>query len=152
MRAVVSTVSEASVEVDGQIIAAVTGPAALALVGAGREDSPDAAVTMARKIAELRIFPPLGEDLSSGGRRDASAADVDAEILVVSQFTLMGATAKGRRPSWSAAAAGDQAERAIAAMVAELRSRNLRVSTGRFGATMRVASVNEGPFTVLIDT
>lgn len=149
MRAVVSTVSEASVTVNGEVVGSVTGPALLALVGVGREDAPDAWETVARKIAELRILPEAGQPWES--QRNASASDVGASVLVVSQFTLMGATAKGRRPSWSAAAPGENASEIIDKMVGYLRDRGLTVATGEFGAMMKVHSVNEGPFTVIIE-
>lgn len=112
----------------------------MALVGVGREDSADAWETMARKIAELRILD--GE---------LSAVDAGAQVLVVSQFTLMGATKKGRRPSWVDAAPGPEAEPVIEKIVENLRNRGLTVETGQFGAMMEVTSVNDGPFTVLVE-
>lgn len=147
MKAVVSTVEKASVTVDGEVVGAVDATrdgvrrgALLALVGVGRDDSPQAWRTMARKIAELRLLPPVDE--SWDARRDCGAEDNGAEILVVSQFTLMGATAKGRRPSWSGAAPGPDAEQVIGLIVDELRERGLTVATGRFGAMMEVTSTN----------
>jgi D-tyrosyl-tRNA(Tyr) deacylase len=98
---------------------------------------------MARKIHELRIFP--GED------GEVSAADLGLPVLVVSQFTLYGDTRKGRRPSWVDAAPGDVAEPLVDAVVAELRARGATVATGRFGARMQVSSVNDGPFTLLLE-
>ncbi|MDN6387985.1 MAG: D-aminoacyl-tRNA deacylase [Corynebacterium sp.] len=165
MTAVVSTVKDASVTVAGEVVGAVDGNrdgagrgALLALVGAGREDGPDAWRTVARKIAELRLLVPAGqtedaEDAGASGtvRRDAGAQDNGAEVLVVSQFTLMGSTAKGRRPSWAAAAPGPDAETAINLIVEELRRRGLRVETGRFGAMMAVATTNDGPYTVIVE-
>lgn len=157
MKAVVSTVSSAQVTVAGDVVGAVDGNrdgagrgALLALVGVGREDAPDAWRTVARKIADLRILPAPGEPWD--GVRGSGAADNGAEILVVSQFTLMGATAKGRRPSWSAAAPGEDAEKVIDLLVDDLRGRGLTVATGRFGAMMEVSSVNQGPFTVIVET
>lgn len=143
MKAVLTRVKAASVTVDGEIVGAIDGGGTggvLALVGVGRDDDPDAWRTMARKIAELRILD--GE---------LSIQDVGAPVLVVSQFTLMGETKKGRRPSWSAAAPGDRAEPIIGRIVEDLRGRGLEVATGRFGAMMEVASVNDGPFTVLVE-
>lgn len=143
MKAVLTRVSSASVTVDGEVVGAIECPETggiLALVGVGAEDSEDAWRTMARKIAELRILE---------GERNVLQAQ--APVLVVSQFTLMGATAKGRRPSWSAAARGEVAKPVIDKIVAELRGMGLRVEEGRFGAMMKVASVNEGPFTVLVE-
>lgn len=143
MKAVLTRVSTASVTVDGEVVGAIDGGdtgGILALVGVGRDDDAEAWRTMARKIAELRILD--GE---------LSAEDANAPVLVVSQFTLMGATRKGRRPSWSAAASGPEAEPVIERIVADLRGRGLEVATGKFGAMMRVRSVNDGPFTVLVE-
>ncbi|OFN08720.1 D-aminoacyl-tRNA deacylase [Corynebacterium sp. HMSC074C11] len=143
MKAVLTRVKSASVTVDGSVVGHVDGGdtgAILALVGVGREDSADAWETMARKIAELRILD--GE---------LSAVDAGAQVLVVSQFTLMGATKKGRRPSWVDAAPGPEAEPVIETIVENLRNRGLTVETGQFGAMMEVTSVNDGPFTVLVE-
>ncbi|MDN8595964.1 D-aminoacyl-tRNA deacylase [Corynebacterium tuberculostearicum] len=147
MRAVLTRVSEATVTVDEETVGAIASPETgglLALVGVSREDMDDwqpRAEKMARKIAELRILD--GE---------VSVIDAGAPVLVVSQFTLYGRTAKGRRPSWADAAPGPEAERVIAAIIANLRERGVSVETGQFGAKMRVSSVNEGPFTVLVET
>ncbi|OFT71599.1 D-tyrosyl-tRNA(Tyr) deacylase [Corynebacterium sp. HMSC14B06] len=143
MKAVLTRVKSASVTVDGSVVGHVDGGdtgAILALVGVGREDTADAWETMARKIAELRILD--GE---------LSAVDAGAPVLVVSQFTLMGATKKGRRPSWVDAAPGPEAEPIIEKIVETLRNRGLTVETGQFGAMMEVTSVNDGPFTVLVE-
>lgn len=143
MKAVLTRVSEASVTVDGEVVGAIecadTG-GILALVGVGRDDADDAWETMARKIAELRILD---------GER--SVEDACAPVLLVSQFTLMGRTAKGRRPSWADAAPGDAAKPVIDKIAAALRERGIYVKEGQFGAKMRVQSVNEGPFTVLVE-
>ena len=147
MRAVLTRVSEATVTVDGETVGAIASPETgglLALIGVSREDMDDwqpRAEKMARKIAELRILD--GE---------VSVIDAGAPVLVVSQFTLYGRTAKGRRPSWADAAPGPEAEPVIAAIVANLRERGVSIETGQFGAKMRVSSVNEGPFTVLVET
>lgn len=147
MRAVLTRVSEATVTVDGETVGAITSPETgglLALIGVSREDMDDwqpRAEKMARKIAELRILD--GE---------VSVIDAGAPVLVVSQFTLYGRTAKGRRPLWADAAPGPEAEPVIAAIIANLRERGVSVETGQFGAKMRVSSVNEGPFTVLVET
>ena len=143
MKAVLTRVKSASVTVDGSVVGHVDGGdtgAILALVGVGREDAADAWETMARKIAELRILD--GE---------LSAVDAGAPVLIVSQFTLMGATKKGRRPSWVDAAPGPEAEPVIEKIVENLRNRGLTVETGQFGAMMEVTSVNDGPFTVLVE-
>lgn len=143
MKAVLTRVASASVTVDGEVVGAIdckdTG-GILALVGVGRDDDPQAWEIIARKIAELRILD---------GER--SVQDVGAPVLLVSQFTLMGRTAKGRRPSWSDAAPGDVAELVIAKIAAALRERGITVEEGRFGAMMDVESVNSGPFTVLVE-
>lgn len=141
MRAVVSRVTEASVTVDGEVVGALPGPGLLVLLGVSNDDDNADVDTMVRKIAELRIL-----------RDEQSAAGVGAPVLVVSQFTLMGSTTKGRRPSWSGAAPGDVAEPMVNAVVAGLRDRGLEVPTGVFGAMMQVHSVNDGPFTVLVET
>ena len=147
MRAVLTRVSEATVTVDGETVGAIAGPETgglLALIGVSREDMDDwrpRAEKMARKIAELRILD--GE---------VSVIDAGAPVLVVSQFTLYGRTAKGRRPSWADAAPGPEAEPVIEEIIANLRERGVSVETGQFGARMRVSSVNEGPFTVLVET
>ena len=141
MRAVLTRVSSASVTVDGETVGAIEEPGLLALVGVHREDGDADIEKMVRKIAELRVLDGA-----------VSVTDAAAPVLLVSQFTLYGRTAKGRRPSWSDAAGGEQAEAAIAEVTAGLRERGVTVAEGRFGAMMRVASVNEGPFTVLVDT
>src|SRR5699024_308541 len=104
MKAVISTVSQASVDVrdksgERRRVGEVSGPALLALIGSGKDDDADAWETMVRKIAELRLFPASGEPW--GGQRDLSVEEVGGSVLVVSQFTLMGKTKRGRRPSWS---------------------------------------------------
>jgi D-tyrosyl-tRNA(Tyr) deacylase len=140
VRAVAARVSRAEVRVDGEVVGRIDGPGLLVLLGVARADGPDAAPVMARKLHELRIL---------AGER--SCAELDAPLLVVSQFTLYGDTRKGRRPSWSAAAPPEQAEPLVEAVVAALRERGATVATGVFGALMEVESVNDGPFTVLVD-
>lgn len=143
MKAVLTRVKSATVTVDGEVVGHVDGAetgAILAIVGVGKQDSDDAWEIMTRKIAELRILD--GE---------LSAVDAGAPVLVVSQFTLMGETKKGRRPSWVNAAPGEVAEPVIEKIVEELRKRGLQVETGSFGAMMEVSSVNDGPFTVLVE-
>ena len=110
-------------------------------VAAHRDDTAEQASLMARKIAELRIM-----------RDERSVTDSGGAILLVSQFTLYGQTRKGRRPSWSDAARGEHAEALVDHVRDELRARGLTVETGRFGADMAVESVNDGPFTVIVDT
>jgi D-aminoacyl-tRNA deacylase len=139
VRAVVQTVSRASVTVDGQVVGAVTD-GLLVLVGVTHTDTPTLADTLARKVYELRILDD-----------EKSAADLGAPLLVVSQFTLYGDTRKGRRPSWTAAAPAEVAEPLVTAFVEALRERGAKVETGRFRAHMLVESVNVGPRTVLLE-
>lgn len=130
--------------VDGEAVGAV-GRGLCVLVGVTHEDTSEVAVAMARKLWQLRLFP------DEAGRMDRSACDVGAEVLVVSQFTLYGDTRRGRRPGWSAAAPGPVAEPLVDAVVEELRAQGARVATGRFGADMQVALVNDGPVTVIVE-
>jgi D-tyrosyl-tRNA(Tyr) deacylase len=139
MRAVVARVSHAAVHVDRDTVGAI-GPGLLVLLGVHRDDTPDAATVMARKLHELRILD---------GER--SCAETGAPLLVVSQFTLYGDTRKGRRPSWSAAAPPERARPLVDAVVGALRGRGASVATGVFGAAMAVESVNNGPFTVIVE-
>jgi D-aminoacyl-tRNA deacylase len=139
MRAVVQTVSRASVTVGDEVVGSIAD-GLLVLVGVTHDDSPSTAETMARKVYELRILDD-----------EASAADRAAPLLVVSQFTLYGEARKGRRPTWSAAAPAEVAEPLVTAFVAALRKRGATVATGRFRAQMLVESVNVGPRTVLIE-
>jgi D-tyrosyl-tRNA(Tyr) deacylase len=140
------------VVVAGEVVGELTEPGLLVLLGVHRDDGPDAPDLMARKLHELRL---LREERSDpDGRaplRDVSCAETGAGLLVVSQFTLYGDTRKGRRPSWSAAAAPEVARAAVDAVVAALRERGATVATGKFGADMRVDSSNDGPFTVLVE-
>ncbi|SHM46293.1 D-aminoacyl-tRNA deacylase [Cryptosporangium aurantiacum] len=139
MKAVVQTVSEASVTVDGEVVGAIKS-GLLVLVGVARTDTAAEAALLARKVYELRILD---------GER--SASDVGAPLLVVSQFTLYADTRKGRRPSWLAAAPAEQAEPMVDAVVAALRERGATVETGRFRTHMLVSSVNVGPQTILLE-
>jgi D-aminoacyl-tRNA deacylase len=141
VRAVVSRVSRASVTVDGEVVGALDGPGLLVLLGITHEDGPEQATIMARKLHELRIL-----------RDEQSVATTGAPLLIVSQFTLYGDTRKGRRPSWAAAARPEHAEPIVDAVVTALRDRGARVETGRFRAVMAVESINDGPFTVLVET
>jgi D-tyrosyl-tRNA(Tyr) deacylase len=140
MRAVAARVAEASVTVDNEVVGAILEPGLLVLLGIHADDDAVKASTMARKLHELRIL-----------RDEESCASAGAPLLVVSQFTLYGDTRKGRRPSWTAAARPEAAEPLVNAVVAGLRDRGATVATGRFGAIMAVRSVNDGPFTVLIE-
>lgn len=139
MRAVIQTVSEAEVHVDGKAVGAI-GDGLLVLVGVTHSDGPAEAKWLAEKIWKLRILP-----------EERSASDVDASILLVSQFTLYADTRKGRRPSWMAAAPGPVAEPLVEAVAEGLRSLGAHVETGEFGAMMEVRSVNVGPNTILLE-
>ena len=141
MRAVVQRATRASVVVDGEVVGALERPGLVVLVGAAVDDGPDDVAQVARKVAELRVL-----------RGEVSALDAGAPVLVVSQFTLLADTRRGRRPSWSAAAPGPVAEPLVDAVVADLRGRGLEVATGVFGADMAVELVNDGPVTILLDT
>ena len=140
MRAVVQRVSRASVSVDGEVVGAIDEPGLLVLVGVTHTDTPATADKLAEKTWQLRILP--GE---------VSCAEIGAPLLVVSQFTLYADTRKGRRPSWAAAAPGPVSEPLVNAYIEALRSRGAVVATGRFGAMMEVAGVNNGPVTLILD-
>lgn len=141
MRAVVQRVTRAAVRVDGEVVGAIDEPGLCALVGVTHADTPADADLLARKVWELRIMD---------GER--SASDLDAPVLVVSQFTLYADVRKGRRPSWSDAAPRPVSEPLVDAFVAALRGRGARVATGRFGADMAVELVNDGPVTLVLDS
>ncbi|OJF13598.1 D-aminoacyl-tRNA deacylase [Couchioplanes caeruleus] len=139
MRALIQTVSRASVTVADEVVGKIED-GLLVLLGVTHADTADIAATMARKIHELRILDD-----------ERSAAEAGAPLLVVSQFTLYGDARKGRRPSWSAAAPAEVAEPLVTAVVEALRGRGATVETGRFRAHMLVESVNVGPRTVLLE-
>ena len=140
MRAVVARVTRAAVRVDRTVVGAIDRAGLLVLLAVNREDTRQGAAAMARKLHELRVL-----------RDERSCADSAAPLLVISQFTLYGDTRKGRRPSWSAAAPPAQAEPLVNAVVDDLRSAGADVETGVFGAMMEVESVNDGPFTVIVE-
>jgi len=144
MRAVVQRVSSASVTVGGDVVGAI-GPGLCVLVGVTHTDDDAVAAKVADKIWNLRIFD------DEAGIMNRAAADIGAEVLVVSQFTLYGDTSAGRRPSWIAAARPDLAEPLVDHVVATLRSFGATVATGRFRTEMQVALVNDGPVTLVID-
>lgn len=132
--------------VAGELVGEI-GAGLLVLVGVTHTDTADDARKLAAKIAGLRVF----ED--PDGRMGISVDEVGSgrSVLVVSQFTLYGDTSRGRRPGWSAAAPGDVAEPLIEEVIAELRRRDVEVATGRFGADMSVALVNDGPVTLIVE-
>jgi D-tyrosyl-tRNA(Tyr) deacylase len=145
MRALLQRVSTASVEVAGKPIATI-GSGLLALVAAGAGDGPVDARRLARKIAALRVFA------DAEGRMNLSLSDVGGEILCVSQFTLYADVRRGNRPGLTQAAPAEVGRPLIDLVVSELAALGLAVQTGRFGAEMRVALVNEGPVTIWLDT
>lgn len=132
--------SRASVTVDGGVVGAIDEPGLLVLVGVTHDDTTARARKLAAKLWGLRILD--GEK---------SCSDVGAPLLLVSQFTLYADTAKGRRPSWNNAAPGPVAEPLVTEVVDELRRLGARVETGTFGAAMKVALVNDGPVTVIVE-
>ena len=145
MRAVVTRVSAASVEVDARIVGEI-GLGLLALIGVAADDTDEDAKAIALKIAALRIFN------DESGAMNLSLADVGGAVLAVSQFTLYGDVRKGRRPSFVDAAPGETARPFFDRVVELIRREGFAVATGAFGATMRVASTNEGPVTILLDS
>jgi D-tyrosyl-tRNA(Tyr) deacylase len=140
MRAVVQRVTQASVSVAGHVAGAIDEPGLLVLVGVTHDDTPELAARLAAKLWGLRILD---------GKK--SCSDIGAPLLVISQFTLYAELAKGRRPSWSAAAPGPVAEPLVDAVVQALRAAGARVQTGVFGAEMKVSLVNDGPVTIIVD-
>jgi D-tyrosyl-tRNA(Tyr) deacylase len=141
MRIVLQTVSRARVTSEDEVVGEIEGPGLLALVGITHGDGPAEVEKLAAKTWGLRLLP---------GER--SCSDLGAPILAVSQFTLYGDVRKGRRPSWSEAAPGPASEPVFAAYVSRLRELGARVETGRFGAHMDVELVNDGPFTLVLDS
>jgi D-tyrosyl-tRNA(Tyr) deacylase len=133
-------VTRASVTVGDEVVGEIKEPGLLVLLGITHTDGVEQVDTMARKLHELRILD-----------EEQSCASTGAPLLVVSQFTLYGDTRKGRRPTWTKAAPGSVAEPLVDAVVDALRARGATVATGRFGADMAVESVNDGPFTVLVE-
>jgi len=142
MRVLVQRVSSAAVSVDGDVVGVIRpdGQGLLAFVGVTHDDDAETARRLAGKLWTMRILAD-----------ERSAADVNAPILVVSQFTLYADTSKGRRPSWNAAAPGAVAEPLVTAFAEALRALGAEVATGLFGANMQVELINDGPVTVLLE-
>ena len=142
MRVLVQRVTSASVSVDGAVVGTIRPEhqGLLALVGVTHSDTDATARRMAEKLWQLRVLDD-----------ERSAADTGAPILVVSQFTLYANTAKGRRPTWNAAAPGAVAEPLVTVFAEALRDLGAEVATGVFGADMAVELVNDGPVTVLLE-
>ena len=146
MRALLQRVSRASVRVDHETVASI-GPGLLILLGVGHADGDPVADSLARRVTELRIF----ED--DDGRTNRSILDVGGAALVVSQFTLYADTSRGRRPGFTDAADPASADRIYQRFAGALRESGVAdVQTGRFGAEMDVDLVNDGPFTIWLDT
>lgn len=145
MRSVVQRVSRASVTVDGEITGEI-GRGLLVLLGVTHADNDKDADYLVDKIVNLRIFD------DANGKMNLSLADIGGEMLVVSQFTLYGDTRRGRRPSFIAAAPGDEALRWYKYFVAKANETVKKVATGRFGRMMDVELVNDGPVTIILDS
>ena len=132
--------SSARVTVEGVEVGRLDGPGLVVLLGVTHTDGPEQVAVIARKVANLRIL-----------NGEHSAVECSAGVLLISQFTLYADTAKGRRPSWSAAAPGPVAEPLVTATAEALRGYGLTVATGKFGASMAVELVNDGPMTLLLE-
>jgi len=145
MRAVIQRVERAEVRVNGRTVGAI-GAGMLVLLGIGKEDTPEAAESLADKIVNLRIFD------DQQGRMNRSLLEIKGSLLCVSQFTLYGDCRKGRRPSYDQAARPEMASRLYEAFVASVRVRGITVETGQFQAMMEVELVNDGPVTLLLDS
>ncbi len=144
MRAVVQRVTSAAVTVGEDEVGRI-GPGLCVLLGVTHADDADVARRMAEKLWRLRVLD------DERGLMNVAAADLDAPLLVVSQFTLYGDTAGGRRPSWIAAARPEHAEPLVDAVIVELRRLGATVATGRFRASMQVTLTNDGPVTVIVE-
>ena len=145
MRAVLQRVSRARVVVAGDTVAEIEH-GVVALVGVAEGDTAEDASSIARKIAEIRIFPGDGKPMNR------SIADAGGSVIVVSQFTLLADTSRGRRPGFTGAAAPEAAEPLVGAVAQGLRDSGLTVGEGVFGAHMEVELTNDGPVTILLDT
>jgi D-tyrosyl-tRNA(Tyr) deacylase len=145
LKAVIQRVTRASVFVEGEALGQI-GPGLAVLVGAAQDDTPEDARRLAEKTAELRIFS------DSEGRFNLSLLDTGGEALVISQFTLLADTRKGRRPSFTRAAPPHLAQPLLEQFESALREKGIKVSGGRFGAHMRVELENDGPVTIVLDT
>ena len=145
MRFVIQVVSEASVKIEGQVRGSI-GKGFMVLIGVGQGDDEKIADKMVSKLLGLRIFP------DENGKTNLSLSDVDGELLLISQFTLYADCCKGNRPSFINAGAPDEAERLYEYIVSKCRKQIPKVDTGEFGAEMQVSLVNEGPFTIILDS
>ena len=145
MKALLQRVTSASVAIDGEVVGSI-GRGLVVFVGIAGGDSPQDADYLVQKLVNLRIFADEAEKFN------LSASDVKAELLLVSQFTLLADTRKGRRPSFTEAAPPPQAEELFEHFVAEAKASGLRVATGRFQQYMQVEIHNDGPVTILLDS
>ena len=145
VRALLQRVSEASVGADGHVVGRI-GPGLCALVGVGGQDDESTADRLALKIWQIRLFP------DEAGNMNRSAAELGLAVLVISQFTLYADTTRGRRPSFVQAGAPELARALVERVVSQLQAAGATVATGRFGATMQVRLVNEGPVTIMLET
>lgn len=145
MRVVLQRVSRAAVRVNDQTVGEI-GPGLLALVGVAAGDDAKTVDKIAAKVAGLRIFA------DAAGRFNESVAEIGGAVLVVSQFTLIADVRKGRRPSFTGAARPEQAEPLVERFTAQLAAAGVPTASGRFGAMMEVELVNDGPFTVVLDS
>ncbi len=145
MRAVLQRVSRAQARSGGQIIGQI-GRGLVVLLGVARDDSEDDAARLADRILGIRVFA------DSAGKMNCALATVGGELLVVSQFTLLADTDSGRRPSFTRAAAPDDAGRLYEHFLSLVRKHDVKVETGQFGATMEVELVNDGPVTIILDS
>ena len=145
MRALIQRVTQASVTVDGEVLGQI-GPGLVVFLGVAQTDGQDEIDYIVSKVVNLRIFS------DSEGRFNLSALDVDAQLLAVSQFTLYGDTRRGRRPSFSRAAAPEEAAGLFADTLDAFRETGLTVETGRFQAYMNVNLHNDGPVTIMLDS
>ncbi len=141
MRAVLQRVTRASVTVGGEVVGRIERPGLVVLLGITHDDGPAQVAWMARKIRSLRIM-----------REERSVADLEAPVLVVSQFTLYGDARKGRRPTWQAAAPGEVSEPLYEAVCDALDELGTPVQRGVFGADMTVELANDGPVTMILET
>ena len=145
MRALLQRTSGARVRVDGEVVGEIEA-GLVVLLGVGPVDDEAVADTLARRVSELRIFD------DAEGRTNLSLVDVGGAVLLVSQFTLYADTRRGRRPGFTGAAAPELAEQLYMRVAAALRALDVEVATGRFGEVMAVELVNDGPFTIWLDT
>ncbi len=145
MRAVIQRVTHAEVRVADEVVGAI-GRGFLVLLGVDADDTREDVITMAQKVAGLRVF----ED--EAGKMNLALADVGGAVLAVSQFTLYGDCRKGRRPSFIEAAPPELAQQLYNEFIAEVRGHGIRVETGRFQADMQVSLTNDGPVTLLVDS